>query len=91
MADTGVQARRSAVYLLDQILGDEPRLMSELLASGALDKLPPDDRARAQRLAQDTLRGLERADRLLQKHLQKAPPLTVRNVLRVGTVELCQG
>ncbi|MCZ4365113.1 RsmB/NOP family class I SAM-dependent RNA methyltransferase [Sulfitobacter dubius] len=91
MADTGVQARRSAVYLLDQILGDEPRLMSELLASGALDKLPTDDRARAQRLAQDTLRGLERADRLLQKHLQKAPPLTVRNVLRVGTVELCQG
>ncbi|UOA30732.1 Ribosomal RNA small subunit methyltransferase B [Sulfitobacter sp. DSM 110093] len=91
MADTGVQARRSAVYLLDQILGEEPRLMSELLASGALDKLPPDDRARAQRLAQDTLRGLERADRLLQKHLQKAPPLTVRNVLRVGTVELCHG
>ncbi|MEO9628926.1 MAG: RsmB/NOP family class I SAM-dependent RNA methyltransferase [Sulfitobacter sp.] len=91
MADTGVQARRSAVYLLDQVLGDEPRLMSELLASGALDKLPPDDRARAQRLAQDTLRGVERADRLLQKHLQKAPPLTVRNVLRVGTVELCQG
>lgn len=91
MADTGVQARRSAVYLLDQVLGEEPRLMSELLASGALDKLPPDDRARAQRLAQDTLRGLERADRLLQKHLQKAPPLTVRNVLRVGTVELCQG
>ena len=91
MADTGVQARRSAVYLLDMILDDEPRLMSELLASGALDKLPPDDRARAQRLAQDTLRGLERADRLLQKHLQKAPPLTVRNVLRVGTVELCQG
>ena len=91
MADTGVQARRSAVYLLDQVLGDEPRLMSELLASGALDKLPPDDRARAQRLAMDTLRGMERADRLLQKHLSKYPPLTVRNALRVGTVELCQG
>lgn len=91
MSDTGVQARRSAVYLLDQILGDEPRLMSELLAGGALDKLPPDDRARAQRLANETLRGLERADRLLQKHLNKQPPLTVQNVLRVGTVELCQG
>ncbi|QFT58554.1 Ribosomal RNA small subunit methyltransferase B [Sulfitobacter sp. THAF37] len=91
MADTGAEARRSAVYLLDQILGDEPRLMSELLAAGALDKLPPDDRARAQRLAQDTLRGLERADRLLQKHLRKPPPLTVRNVLRIGTMELCQG
>ena len=91
MSNTGVQARRSAVFLLDQILGEEPRLMSELLASGVLDKLPPDDRARAQRLATETLRGLERADRLLQKHLNKAPPLTVQNVLRVGTIELCQG
>lgn len=91
MSDTGVQARRSAVYLLDQILGEEPRLMSELLAGGALDKLSPDDRARAQRLATQTLRGLERADRLLQKHLKKHPPLTIHNVLRVGTVELCQG
>ena len=90
MSDTGVQARRSAVYLLDMILG-EGRLMSELLAAGTLDKLPPDDRARAQRLALDTLRGMERADRLLQKHLSKYPPLTVRNALRVGTVELCQG
>ncbi|WP_289080083.1 transcription antitermination factor NusB [uncultured Sulfitobacter sp.] len=90
MSDTGVQARRSAVYLLDMILGEE-RLMSELLSAGALDKLPPDDRARAQRLAMDTLRGMERADRLLQKHLSKYPPLTVRNALRVGTVELCQG
>lgn len=90
MSDTGVQARRSAVYLLDMILG-EGRLMSELLAAGTLDKLPPDDRARAQRLALDTLRGMERADRLLQKHLSKYPPLTVRNALRVGTIELCQG
>lgn len=88
--DTGVQARRSAVYVLDQILG-EGKLLAEVLASGALDKLDPADRARAQRLATETLRGLERADRVLHKHLQKNPPLMVRNVLRVGTVELCQG
>lgn len=91
MSNTGVQARRSAVFLLDEILGEEPRLMSELLAGGVLDKLPPEDRARAQRLATQTLRGLERADRLLQKHLNRQPPLTVQNVLRVGTIELCQG
>lgn len=89
-ADIGVGARRSAVYLLDQILG-EGRLMPEMIGSGALDRLPAQDRARAQRLAMDTLRGLERADRLLQKHLRKSPSLTVRNVLRLGTVELCQG
>lgn len=92
MSQTGVQARRGAVSLLDQILDeDAPRLMSELLAGGTLDKLPPEDRARAQRLATETLRGIERADRLLQKHLKKYPPPHVRNVLRVGTVELCQG
>jgi 16S rRNA (cytosine967-C5)-methyltransferase len=65
--------------------------MSELLGGNTLERLAPDDRARAQRLAMDTLRNLERADRVLQKHLRKHPPLTVRNALRVGTVELCQG
>lgn len=90
MSDTGVAARKSAVYLLDEILG-EGKLMSELLGAGVLDRLPAEDRARAQRLAQDTLRGMERADRILQKHLNKYPPLTVRNALRVGTVELCTG
>lgn len=87
---TGLPARKSAVYLLDQILG-EGRLMPELLAGGALDRLAPEDRARAARLTLETLRGLERADRLLQKHLKKYPPLTVRNALRVGTIELCSG
>jgi 16S rRNA (cytosine967-C5)-methyltransferase len=83
-------ARSAAVYLLDQVLG-EGRLMSELIAGGALDALAPADRARAQRLAADTLRGLARADRLLSKHLRKPPPLPVFNVLRAGTVELAQG
>lgn len=90
MTDTGVAARRTALYLLDQIM-TEGRLMSELVAAGALERLPPDDRARAQRLALETLRGMERADRLLQKHLSKYPPLPVRNALRLGTIELCQG
>ncbi len=90
MADTGLDARRSAVHLLDRILGDR-RLLAECLAAGALDPLPAEDRARAQRLALETLRGLERADRLLRKHLRKSPPLFVRNALRLGTVELCQG
>ncbi|MEX0339037.1 MAG: RsmB/NOP family class I SAM-dependent RNA methyltransferase [Arenibacterium sp.] len=90
MTDSHTDARRSAIYLLDQVLG-EGRLLSECLSNGALDRLNPPDRARAQRLASETLRGLERADRLLQKHLRKPPPLTVRNALRVGLVELAQG
>lgn len=90
MSDIGTAPRRSAIYLLDQIMG-EGKLMAELVGGGALDRLDPADRARAQRLATETLRGLERADRILQKHLQKYPPLTVRNALRVGTIEICQG
>ncbi|QDI77406.1 MULTISPECIES: RsmB/NOP family class I SAM-dependent RNA methyltransferase [Leisingera] len=83
-------ARRTAVYLLDQVLG-EGRLLAECYAAGALEKLAPEDRARAQRLAVETLRSLERADRILKKHLKKAPPLMVMNALRLGTVELCSG
>lgn len=83
-------ARSAALNLLNQVLGED-RLMSELLGQGVLQGLDPADRARAQRLALDTMRGLERADRLLQKHLRKNPPLYVSNVLRLATVELCQG
>lgn len=90
MTETGIAARHSAIDVLDQVLG-EGRLLPEILSGGALDKLVPEDRARAQRLALETLRGLERADRMLQKHLRKYPPLTVRNALRLGTVELCNG
>ncbi|WP_223425292.1 RsmB/NOP family class I SAM-dependent RNA methyltransferase [Tateyamaria pelophila] len=90
MSDLGLPARRSAIYLLDQIIG-EGKLLPELIGAGVLDKLAPDDRARAQRLTIETLRGMERADRILQRHLQKYPPLTVRNALRVGTIELCNG
>lgn len=90
MADAATNARRSAIYLLDRVLG-EARLLPEALGAGALEHLAADDRARAQRLATETLRGLERADRLLHKHLRKAPPLSVRNALRLGTLELCQG
>lgn len=88
MSNNALSARKAAIYLLDQVLG-EGRLLTELVQGGALEHLTPPDRARAQRLASETLRGLERADRLLQKHLQKYPPMMVRNALRLGTVEIC--
>jgi 16S rRNA (cytosine967-C5)-methyltransferase len=80
-------ARLAAVDLLDQVL-DQGRPLSEV---DRLSDLSPADRAAAQRLAAATLRGLERADRLLKPHLRKTPPLRVRNILRLGTVELCAG
>ena len=90
MPQAGLPARRAAVFLLDQVLG-EGRLLSEAIGGGALERLEPADRATAQRLATETLRGLERVDRILQKHLQKYPPITVRNALRIGAYELCKG
>ena len=90
MVQTGLPARRTAHYLLMQIIG-EGRLLSELVGAGALARLDAEDRARAQRLANDTLRGLDRADRMLKPYLKKAPALHVMNALRLGTVELCSG
>ncbi|MFY0659264.1 MAG: methyltransferase [Shimia sp.] len=90
MSNSGYYTRRSAVRLLDKVMEDG-RLLNDLIQSGGLSKLEPADRARAQRLALDTLRNLERADRVLQKHMKKTPDLHVHNVLRLATVELCLG
>lgn len=90
MPQTGLPARRTAHHLLMQITA-EGRLMSELIAGGALAPLPTEDRARAQRLATDALRGLDRADRMLKPYLKKAPPAHVMNALRLGVIELCTG
>lgn len=82
----GVVARATAVAILDGVLG-EGRMLSDF--SGG--DLAPADRARALRLAETTLRYIEPADRLLDKHLRKAPPLTVRNTLRLAVVERAEG
>ena len=82
----GVKARATAAMILDGILG-EGRMLEDVSAAD----LPPADRARALRLAATTLRHLEPADRLLDRHLRKAPPLAVRNVLRLAVVELAEG
>jgi len=83
-------ARAAAARLLDQVTVEQ-RLISDALTQGTLDALAPPERARAQRLALTTLRGLERADRLIARHTRKPPPLPVRNVLRLAVAELAQG
>jgi 16S rRNA (cytosine967-C5)-methyltransferase len=90
MDQSGLLPRRSAHHLLMQIT-TEGRLMAELIAGGALAQLAPDDRARAQRLATDALRGLDRADRMLKPYLKKPPGDHVMNALRLGVIELMQG
>lgn len=88
----GVAARAAAIDILGAVLG-EGRLMAQVLADpkGPLAALGPSERARAQRLALDTLRHVEPADRILDPLLRKAPPLLVRNVLRLAVTERALG
>ncbi len=88
--DDGMAARRAALHLIDQATSSQ-KLLSESIAAGVLERLGPADRARAQRLATETLRQLPRADRMLKPFLVKQPPVAVRNVLRLGTVEIAGG
>ena len=90
MPTSAPTARTAALLLLDGVLG-QGRLVSDLTQGDRWSSFAPADRAAGQRLALDTLRGLERADRLLKPHLRKAPPLKVHNILRLAVVELVQG
>ncbi|MCT8159012.1 RsmB/NOP family class I SAM-dependent RNA methyltransferase [Pseudoruegeria sp. SHC-113] len=85
----GIAARRAALRLLDGVL-EEQRLLSEMGGeAGPMGRLSAPDRARAQRLVTETLRQMERADKLLGPHLRKRPALPVHNILRLGTYEIC--
>lgn len=92
MAAEGLAARAAAVGLLGAVLG-EGRLLAQVLTDpqGPLAGLGPSDRARAQRLATAALRQIEPVDKLLEKHLRKAPPRLVLNALRLAVTELAMG
>lgn len=84
----GLAARRAAVQLLNAVTVKQ-RLLSEVSgAKGPLAKLEAADRARAQRLALDTLRYMDRADRLLGPFLRRRPTPEVHNILRLAVVEI---
>ncbi|WP_435256822.1 RsmB/NOP family class I SAM-dependent RNA methyltransferase [Thioclava sp. FR2] len=82
-----VTARGAAIALLNAVLS-EGRMLAQLAAP---DGLSPADRARAERLATETLRQLDRIDRVLKPLMRKAPPLPVLNTLRLAVLELSQG
>ncbi|MGY6549306.1 MAG: RsmB/NOP family class I SAM-dependent RNA methyltransferase [Roseinatronobacter sp.] len=64
--------------------------MAEVLAQppDSLAQLPPEGRARAQRLALEALRASGRADHLLKPALRKPPPEPVRWLLRLALTEI---
>ncbi|MBP1806646.1 RsmB/NOP family class I SAM-dependent RNA methyltransferase [Rubellimicrobium aerolatum] len=86
----GLGPRRAAWRLLNAVTA-EGMLLSDPRAAAILASLPPEGRARAQRLAVETLRNLSRIDGWLGPRLRKAPPPTVRNLLRLGALEIGQG
>lgn len=83
----GDPVRSTALDLVDAVTG-EGRLLSELVPA-ALRDLDPPARARAQRLATETLRWADRADRVLGPYLRKRPSGRVHNALRLGVWEIC--
>ncbi|MEL6690326.1 MAG: transcription antitermination factor NusB [Pseudomonadota bacterium] len=87
MSQSPHPARAAALKLMDGVR-EEGRLLSELTGEDWFVSLAPAEKARAQRLALETLRQGERADRLLKPLLQKAPPEPVRQILRLGLVEI---
>lgn len=86
MSNPGLAPRRAAVHILDAVQSDG-KLLNELIPK-SVSHLPADDRARTARLAQTTLRWMDRADRILGPFLRQRPPLHVHNILRLGVVEL---
>ena len=78
-------ARLLAARLVAAVIADR-----QMLAEGGVDA-DPAVRARALRLAGDTLRNLARADTVLRPHLRKDPPDAVMALLRVGAVEMLAG
>lgn len=85
----GQAARRGAVALLQEVVG-KGRTLAEILsdADHPLVELTPQDRARAQRLALDTLRRIDGADEVIGRQMERRPALLVQNILRLATTEL---
>ncbi|NEX46779.1 RsmB/NOP family class I SAM-dependent RNA methyltransferase [Pseudotabrizicola algicola] len=82
-----VTARSAAVGILNAVLGEGLMLSQVALPEG----LAGPDRARAERLAVQVLRQLDRIDRVLRPLLRKAPPLAVLNILRLAVYERAEG
>lgn len=83
--------RRAALRLLNDVL-TEGRTLADLTGrTGPLSRLDAGDRARAQRLATETLRNIGPIDTMLSGFIERMPPLPVLNVLRMATYELATG
>ncbi|MFQ5439253.1 MAG: transcription antitermination factor NusB, partial [Paracoccaceae bacterium] len=89
MSGKAIAARLAATQLLHAVLFDGRRL-SGVLASpdNPLERLVPQDRARAQALSTGVLRHLGRIDAILERYLEKPPAPRALQALRVAAFEM---
>ncbi|WP_305306660.1 RsmB/NOP family class I SAM-dependent RNA methyltransferase [Brevundimonas sp.] len=85
-ADIGVEARLAAGVLLNAALEGRGGLDTALSFREVSD-LPGPDRAFARAVAMAALRRLGEIDQILDRKLQKGPPLAVRTILRVALAQ----
>jgi 16S rRNA (cytosine967-C5)-methyltransferase len=84
--DIGVEARLAAGVLLNAALEGRGGLDTALSFREVAD-LPGPDRAFARAVAMAALRRLGEIDQILDRKLQKAPPLAVRTILRIALAQ----
>jgi len=85
-ADIGVEARLAAGVLLNAALEGRGGL-DAALSFREVSALPGPDRAFARAVAMAALRRLGEIDQILDRRLQKGPPLAVRTILRVALAQ----
>ncbi|GAA0870806.1 RsmB/NOP family class I SAM-dependent RNA methyltransferase [Brevundimonas basaltis] len=85
-ADIGVEARLAAGVLLNAALEGRGGL-DAAQAFREFGALPGPDRAFARAVAMAALRRLGEIDQILDRRLNKAPPLAVRTILRVALAQ----
>ncbi len=84
----GLEPRRRAVALMTQVTEEHLPLHTPHRLDEVLDGLPPEERARALRLATEALRWASRSDRLLSPFLRSKPEDMVMNALRLALYEI---
>jgi len=85
-ADIGVEARLAAGVLLNAALEGRGGLDSAL-SFREISSLPGPDRAFARAVAMAALRRLGEIDQILDRRLQKSPPLAIRTILRIALAQ----
>jgi len=85
-AITAADPTREAAFILLSGVLDRHRPLEDAL--DALPPMDPRDRAAGHRLAAAVLRRMGSLDAALEPFLQKAPPIPVRHILRIGAAGL---